>query len=284
MVVLDSETTGLGSSDQVIEIAVVDLQGNVLIDERIRPSVPIEPSAEEVHGISLASLQNALQWPDIAGRLKEVLVGKRVVIYNRKFDCGVLCQTAEAFSDQAAWIQDLEIVCAMAMAAETFGPTNRYGTISLTNAVAAAGLQFQGDAHSAVGDALTTAALYQNMIKRLGRRAKYRERVAARKGPVLTTFKLNKAEQEAANTLLLFAGNLANGTPSELSARDLRVMKKHFGVSVDFIFHKEVVQFRRGKEAQFKRIPDYNSNAPWMEPARVYLPFQVREVKADQEK
>jgi len=95
-----------------------------------------------------------------------------VVIFNSDFDTRMLQQTATAhtqgmgredYDAAVKWIVDLETVCAMYRAAKVYGATNQYGTISLINAAAVAGVEFQGRAHSAAGDAATTAALWRAM-------------------------------------------------------------------------------------------------------------------------
>ncbi len=95
-----------------------------------------------------------------------------MVIFNSDFDTRLLEQTAtahtagqgvEAYDATVKWILDLDTQCAMYRAADVYGATNQYGTISLVNAVAAAGIEFQGLAHSAAGDAATTAALWRLM-------------------------------------------------------------------------------------------------------------------------
>ena len=50
---LDTETTGLDNGAQIIEIAIIDGTGDVMVDLRLKPSVPIDERAQEVHGISL---------------------------------------------------------------------------------------------------------------------------------------------------------------------------------------------------------------------------------------
>jgi len=161
----------------------VDSSGAVILNERIRPTVAIEYGAECVHGISAETLAGAPTWPDIADRVKAALDGKPVVAFNADFDLCMLAQIADAFGEPFI---SLETVCAMEMAAETFGATNRYGSISLADSVHAAGLDFIGEAHTAAGDALTTAALYEVMKVRLEKRKKareYRARVAAKQKP-----------------------------------------------------------------------------------------------------
>jgi len=174
-VILDTETTGLDEKGQVIEIAVVDWQGNVLINQRIRPTVPIDAGAQAVHGISATDLDDCPAWPDIAAQVREALEGRPVVIFNADYDTRMLMQTAKAYHDcnggnaaytQAVqWIVDLDAHCAMYMAAREYGATNKYGTISLANAVIQAGVEWQGEAHSALGDALTTLELVRAMVR-----------------------------------------------------------------------------------------------------------------------
>ncbi|WP_206838842.1 hypothetical protein [Marinobacterium iners] len=75
----------------------------------------------------------------------------------------ILVQTAAAHGDPADWVRGLDTRCAMYRAADVYGATNRYGTISLANAAARAGIEFVGRAHSAAGDAATTALLWRTM-------------------------------------------------------------------------------------------------------------------------
>mgnify|MGYP001773609046 CR=1 FL=1 len=163
-VFLDTETTGLGDDAQVVEIAVVDEAGAVLFESYCRPTVPVDPGAEAVHGIGPDVLAEAPQWPEIAGRVREVLEGRVVVIFNAAFDTRILAQTAAAHGDSADWVRELDTRCAMYRAADVYGATNSYGTISLVNAAARAGIEFVGRAHSAAGDAATTALLWRTML------------------------------------------------------------------------------------------------------------------------
>lgn len=152
---VDTETTGLDSDDQVLEIAVIDGNGLVLLETRLRPSVDIHPEAQALHGISAEALADAPTWPDIAPRLKALLQGRQVIAFNVEFDSRLLQQTAKAFGDDyRSWL--IQEHCAMNLAAHAFGSSNRYGSISLYEARIDARIQHQGVPHSALGDALTT--------------------------------------------------------------------------------------------------------------------------------
>ena len=150
----------------------MDEAGAVLFESYCRPTVPVDPGAQAVHGIGPEKLATAPSWPEIAAQVRAVLESKTVVIFNSNFDTRLLQQTAtahaadqglEACDAAVKWILELETRCAMYRAAAIYGATNQYGTISLINAAAAAGVEFQGRAHSAAGDAATTAALWRVM-------------------------------------------------------------------------------------------------------------------------
>lgn len=159
---IDTETTGTGSDDQVIEIAVIDVNGQVLLDTRLRPSVEIHPEAQNVHNISSDALVDAPTWPSIAPGLRSLLEGRQVVAFNSPFDSRLLQQTAIAFGDDYSdW--NITEHCAMAIAAQAYGARNRHGSISLFEARMEARIHHQGPAHNAAADALTALAVVKSI-------------------------------------------------------------------------------------------------------------------------
>ena len=85
-VVVDTETTGLGSDDQVLEVAVVDPSGKVLVDQLVRPTCPIHPRATEVHGYDDAALASAPTFVQVLPELRKCLGGALAIAYNAPFD------------------------------------------------------------------------------------------------------------------------------------------------------------------------------------------------------
>lgn len=156
-VFLDTETTGLDDTAQALEIGLVNARGERIFETRLKPTVGIDPAAAAVHGISDDDLVSAPSWPDIAQQLQHHIGRRPMVIFNADFDTRILKQTAAAHNDSASWLDSLTVYCAMRLAAGYYGPTNRYGTISLSGAVSQAGLRWAGEAHSAVTDAVMTA-------------------------------------------------------------------------------------------------------------------------------
>lgn len=156
---LDTETTGLGRDAQVIEIGLVDTQGQVVFETRLKPSVSIEPEALAVHGIDELALSGEPVWPDIVPRLLQATGNHPLVIFNADYDLRILRQTAAAYSDPASWLGNIQVFCAMNLAADYFGATSRHGSISLANAAHQAGVLWPDRAHAAVTDAKVTAGV-----------------------------------------------------------------------------------------------------------------------------
>lgn len=156
---LDTETTGLGYKDQIVELALADAAGHVHFETRIKPTIPIEPDAAAIHGIDDSALTSAPAWPDVAHHVKELVAGRPVVIFNAEFDSRMVYQTCTAFGESSDWWEAIETRCAMYLAAKAFGATNRYGTISLSTATSIAGVSWTGAAHSATADTLATVEL-----------------------------------------------------------------------------------------------------------------------------
>ncbi|MGX9998329.1 3'-5' exonuclease [Vibrio sp. JZG120] len=163
--VLDTETSGLSSVDQVIEIGICDLSGRVLMEQRIKPTVAISEGAFEKHGISLSDLSDSPSWPDVLEEVKSILSGRKVIIFNSGFDLAMLSQTCAAFNLDSSWLETLDVKCAMELCALAFGATNRYGSISLEDASYFAQAEWKGEAHSAIADSIMTADILNNIYQ-----------------------------------------------------------------------------------------------------------------------
>jgi exonuclease len=87
---LDTETTGLDDDAVVVDIAVTDGAGNPLINTLVNPGVPIPEDSSEIHGIHDEDVREAPTFGAILPDLTEALRGRRVIIYNRSYDMGVL--------------------------------------------------------------------------------------------------------------------------------------------------------------------------------------------------
>ena len=123
-VVVDTETTGLAGTDQVLQVAVLDPSGRALVDTTIRPTCEIHPRASEVHGFTLERLASAPTYEQVHDAIERHLAGRRVIAYNAPFDERLLAQSAVAWGlppVESHW------ECAMRQYAKYVGSRRRPG-------------------------------------------------------------------------------------------------------------------------------------------------------------
>jgi DNA polymerase-3 subunit epsilon len=146
--ILDTETTGLGDAE-VIELSLIDTDGNVLLDTLIKPRREVmNPYAQRVHGISLEMLADQPSWPEVLPDLVRVAGSATLLAWNAQFDRQMLVNSSLAWELEPP---RLLFVCAMRLYAQLHGRRG-YG---LHRAVMDRGLQhlFERHAsHRALGD------------------------------------------------------------------------------------------------------------------------------------
>lgn len=124
--ILDTETTGLRSRDQVLQISIVDGRGNPLIENKlIKPTVPIDVGAYQVHLIDEEMVKDADTFEAFFPTFKEVTKDKLIVIYNAAFDARILQQSAEAYNISHDWGFSFKVQCAMEQYARFVGDFDR---------------------------------------------------------------------------------------------------------------------------------------------------------------
>jgi DNA polymerase-3 subunit epsilon len=158
-VFLDTETTGLHSDAEIIELAVVDLDGGVLIDSLVAPSIAIPSESTQIHGLVDADVVGAPRWHEIYPSVATLLRGRPIVVYNADFDRRMIegCCTASGIE-----IERGEWHCAMKSFAAYAGnrSSRRRKTFSLHKlSDALAAFNLPGGNHRALGDALACRSL-----------------------------------------------------------------------------------------------------------------------------
>ena len=168
-VVIDTETTGLDAGKaRLLEVAVVRVAGGRTEPDSawcrlVQPGEPIPTAATAIHGIDAARLIDApafaALWPELAAQ-----IGDRVVIgHTVGFDIAVLkreCQLAGT-SWQHPRLLDTRLLAHVAKP--------DLAGYSLDQVASWLGVEASGR-HSAQGDAMTTAAIFQALVPKLRER------------------------------------------------------------------------------------------------------------------
>jgi DNA polymerase III subunit epsilon len=154
--VLDSETTGLKNPVQFVEIAIVDASAKTVFEGTVRPSCRIESGATRIHGHTTRSVAGSPPFWEVYPDLLEALWGKRVVVYNASYDRRVWDAAVRTLGARGTLAGELPAwECAMRHYATYVGePSKRGGYRSQ---------KLPGGDHSALGDALATLRLIEEM-------------------------------------------------------------------------------------------------------------------------
>lgn len=94
-VYLDTETTGLEKTDEIIELAIVNSSGEVIFESFVRPQKPIPASATAINHISNDMVADSPSWADIWPEVRVLLQGHPIGMYNAEFDIRMILQSHE---------------------------------------------------------------------------------------------------------------------------------------------------------------------------------------------
>lgn len=167
-VILDTETTGLYDGE-IIEIAIIDHEGETLMNQRIKPHGDIPIESTNVHGITIDMLEDCPHFEDVVVTIKGHLAGKDVIVYNATYDRKMLHKSAEhAKIDKINWKAFSNWMCAMEAFSPIYGEWNgKYSNYKWQRLSTAANYYNVSvkDTHSALGDCLMTLGVVRGMLK-----------------------------------------------------------------------------------------------------------------------
>lgn len=103
----DTETTGVTNKDQVVEFAFADNTGTMIYHSYYHPTVPMNPEATAVSGITDEMLADKPRFRDEWENIKNILNGRKLVFYNLSFDERMLRKTAEVFNIPKNEVDDI---------------------------------------------------------------------------------------------------------------------------------------------------------------------------------
>jgi len=165
-VYLDTETTGIGPQDNIVEIAVIDHDGSVLVDTLVKPVGKIQPEAAAIHKIRDEMVAEAPRWGEVWEEVEVVLSGRLVGMYNADFDLRLMRQSHTSSWMQWAQPPGMEAFCVMKLYAQFNGEWNpRRGNFrwqSLDTAGRQCGISLP-NSHRAADDSLLTRAILKFM-------------------------------------------------------------------------------------------------------------------------
>ncbi len=167
-IVIDTETTGLNpKKDELLQVSIIDIDGNVLFNSYFKPKATSWTSAERVNGISPEMVENA---PKISEKIKEineiVYNSETIIGYNTDFDLSFLYYNGLILSENTKFID------VMTRFAEIYGEWSDYfGDYKWQKLITAADYynydwnSHLENAHNSLADCYATLYIYQQIQK-----------------------------------------------------------------------------------------------------------------------
>lgn len=163
-VYIDTETTGLTRTDEIVEFSIVDHDGTELYSKLVKPVQSIPNEATRIHGITPRMVEKAQAWPLQWPHIRAILYGRLIAAYNVEFDARMMEQSYQKYN--LPWRERLDFVDVLKLFSDYRGEydpvrgsfryfkladAGRYFNISLPNA------------HRSTADALLTRAVLHSM-------------------------------------------------------------------------------------------------------------------------
>lgn len=153
---LDTETTGVDNSAQICDLALIGVDGKILLDTLIRPTIQIPAVVVAIHGISNEAVREAPSFAEVFEEAARLIGDRLVVAYNMDFDNRMMVQSAKAHGIEIA-VGGESIACAMLAYAQFRGEWNGYRRSwkwhKLALAAKQCGIAIPSDLHRARVDA-----------------------------------------------------------------------------------------------------------------------------------
>lgn len=154
--IVDTETVGSGALVEVVEIALGEIDGEIIFHSLIQPVYNRLPRSTRQQRFDRDEFAGAPEWPAVWTKLEELIKGKLLIAYNAAFDrraLAAMCARHRHTSPERGWR------CAMQLARQRIG-TRRSPT--LEEACAHCGVE--GGTHRADRDVEATARLLRRLL------------------------------------------------------------------------------------------------------------------------
>ncbi|EJD3377734.1 hypothetical protein M1Y64_004345 [Salmonella enterica] len=244
--IIDTETTGLDNNAEVIEIAIINMYGDVLLNSLVKPTCSIPAVVTKINNITDEMVADAPLWRDVFPVILNIIDGKKWLAWNSKFDARLIIQTgiitgyfedlpASKILDIAAKINDSQID-AKAVYDQWYGEfdskRNNFKRQSLATAAERHNVSVNG-AHRALADCMMVLGVLNAVCHSdyAVFEARYAELVADNDKAMEAMKQANEAaEKRIAEQREYYEGVIADGSKriAELESNEVREVGNKF--------------------------------------------------------
>lgn len=159
-IVLDTETTGLNAAeDELLQVSIIDEEGNVLFDSYIRPTQHTEwAEAEHINHITPEMVADAPIIAEVMPEITDILKRyDKIVGYNVRFDADFLKNNGAEFADNTNFVDSMKIFSLY------FSADNKKCKLTEAADYFCYDWSEHKEAHNSLGDCFATLYVYKKL-------------------------------------------------------------------------------------------------------------------------
>ena len=159
-IVLDTETTGLNAAeDELLQVSIIDEEGNVLFDSYIRPTQHTEwAEAEHINHITPEMVADAPIIAEVMQEITDILKRyDKIVGYNVRFDADFLKNNGAEFADNTNFVDSMKIFSLY------FSADNKRCKLTEAADYFCYDWSEHKEAHNSLGDCFATLYVYKKL-------------------------------------------------------------------------------------------------------------------------
>lgn len=159
-IVLDTETTGLNAAeDELLQVSIIDEEGNVLFDSYIRPTQHTEwAEAEHINHITPEMVADAPTIAEVMPEINDILKRyDKIVGYNVRFDADFLKNNGAEFADNTNFVDSMKIFSLY------FSADNKRCKLTEAADYFCYDWSEHKEAHNSLGDCFATLYVYKKL-------------------------------------------------------------------------------------------------------------------------
>ncbi len=151
----DLELTGVYTHDEIISISIVDANGRVIMDTFIKPAHKKKwKNTEKIHGITPAMVQDSPLLDELIPEIKEIFANAdNIIAYGVSTDYSHIKYIYDTEDEREA-LHEKTRCCANEFVRYAHEHLPELSHASLTDAMAALGIEWDGIAHTSIADTI----------------------------------------------------------------------------------------------------------------------------------
>ncbi len=165
VIFFDLELTGVYDHDEIISISVTDATGRVIMDTFIKPAHKKKwKNTEKIHGITPAMVQDAPMLDELVPQIKEIFENAdNIIAYGVSTDYSHIKYIYETERERE-WLKEKTRCCANEFVRYAHEHLPDLLHASLTDAMAALGVEWDGVAHTSIADTIGCMKVWEKLF------------------------------------------------------------------------------------------------------------------------